>query len=144
MDGAMDRRNFDRLKNPRFLIEYKIDGSNSIYEVEIINISAGGICFLRKSIINKNDIIQIKFPFKSRKVILSGKVLRIDGKEVAVKFLNRDDEIERFVKVFNKEYPYLKEKSIKGDGKLYSIRLGKKVEKEEERDYNDMFNIDGE
>lgn len=114
----MDKRDFNRIKTPRFFVEYRIRGSNAIDKVEVLNISAGGICFIRKSILNVNNILQIKFPFKTQKVVMTGLVARIDGQEVAAHFINNDEEIERFVKVFNNEYDEIKNLGLEVDMKI--------------------------
>jgi hypothetical protein len=104
MINPHDRRNFDRLKTLNFKIEYSPLGSESLFNVEVVNISAGGICFLRDSFIRVGEHLNIMFPFKSRDVVLDGIVLRFDGREVALKFLNSEEELEKFVETFNAEY----------------------------------------
>lgn len=141
IDRAMERRNFDRLKTTALFVEYKTNESDVVFKVEIINLSAGGVCFLRNSTINQNDVIQIKFPFRSRRIIMTGKVLRIDGKEVAVQFLNPEDEIERFVKIFNKEYPYLKRQLIQKDDNYLLMQNKEAVDDE---DLKNIFDIDND
>ena len=48
----------------------------------------------------------LKTNFKTRKVILNGQIVRVDGREVAVRFANSEDEIKTFVDTFN-AYPHL-------------------------------------
>jgi hypothetical protein len=115
MRKSIDKRNTGRIKMPNIFIEYKVKGSDTPFKVEIVNISSGGLCFLRNSILTKNDVLLIKFPFKNAKVILEAQVLRLDGREVGVKFLNPEDEIGRFVEAFNYEYPSLS-REAKGKG----------------------------
>ena len=111
MRNTPDKRYFDRLKTNSFSIEYKIINTNSVNKADVINISAGGMCFLRTSILEKNDIIQIKFPFHSRKVIITGEITRIEGREVAVKFIDEERQIDKFVDNFNIEFLGIKTKN---------------------------------
>lgn len=139
MINPHDRRNFDRLKTLSFKIEYSPQGSECTFNVEVINISAGGICFLRDSFIRVGEHLNITFPFKTRDVVLDGIVLRFDGREVALKFLNSEEELEKFVETFNAEY----EKYFKKvrDGKLERIvRSSSPVV--EKNSLDNMFDID--
>ncbi len=113
MRNTPDKRIFIRLKTHNFSIEYKIAETTGVFNAKVINISAGGICFLRTSILEKGDIIQIKFPFKAKKIILTAEVKRIEGREVAVKFLDEEHQIEKFVENFNIEFLGIKTKSEK-------------------------------
>lgn len=110
MRNTPDKRYFDRMKTNSFSIEYKIINSNGVYKADVINVSAGGMCFLRASILERNDVIQIKFPFHARKIILTGEIIRIEGREVAVKFLDDERQIDKFVDNFNIEFLGLKTK----------------------------------
>ena len=98
-----DKRYYKRLRTNTFPIQYKINNSNGVYNAEVINISAGGICFLRTSILEKGDIIQLKFEFSAKKIILTGEVIRVEGREVAIKFIDNERQIDRFVEYFNSE-----------------------------------------
>ncbi len=113
MRNTPDKRYFDRLKINNFSIEYKIINSNGINKADVINISAGGMCFLRTSILEKGDIIQIKFPFHYKKVILTGEIIRIEGREVAVKFIDEERQIDKFVENFNIEFLGVKSRNKK-------------------------------
>ncbi len=105
MRKSLDKRIFNRIKTPSLFMDYKIKGGDTVYKAELVNLSAGGICFLRNSIINKGDLLVVRFPFMSRKILLTGHVLRVDGREVGIKFLNTEEEVAQFVDLFNKEYP---------------------------------------
>jgi hypothetical protein len=111
MKNTPDKRYFDRLRTNTFSIEYKIINTSGVYKADVINISAGGMCFIRTSILEKSDIIQIKFPFHAKKVILTGEIIRIEGREVAVKFLDEERQIDKFVENFNIEFLGVKTKS---------------------------------
>ncbi len=107
MRKSIDKRNTGRIRTPHILVEYKLKGTDALFKVELVNVSSGGMCFLRNSVVAKNDILVIRFPFKSSKVILEAQVLRIDGREVGVKFTSPEEEIGRFVDSFNYEYASL-------------------------------------
>ncbi|MFH0977281.1 MAG: PilZ domain-containing protein [Spirochaetota bacterium] len=111
MRNTPDKRFFDRLKTNSFSIDYKIINGGSVYHADVINISAGGMCFLRTSILEKGDMLQIKLPFHSKKIILTGEIIRIEGREVAVKFLDDEHQIEKFVESFNVEFLGVRAKS---------------------------------
>ncbi len=140
MKKSIDKRTYDRIKTPKFVVEYKIKGRDPVYQVELINLGAGGMCFLRNSILTRDDQLLIKFPFKTRKVILNGQIVRIDGREVAVRFDNGEDEIKTFVDTFNEEYPVL---SRNAAGKTGMLRMpGDIPQNSDEDDMKNIFNID--
>ncbi len=136
MRNTPDKRYFDRLRTNSFSIEYKIISTNAVNKADVINISAGGMCFLRTSILEKNDIIQIKFPFHSRKIILTGEIIRIEGREVAVKFIDEENQIDKFVENFNIEFLGIKTKS-----KLVNDKPDPGIETDMKTDtaYNNFF-----
>jgi|GEM_PF-681610 len=106
--ARLDKRETKRVKLTHFYIQYKMAGELSadapVFSVEVLNMSAGGICFLRTSVLYKDDEILILFPFKSRTLTIRAKVIRVEGKEVAAIFQDKEDKIEMMVSVFNKEY----------------------------------------
>lgn len=134
MKKTPDKRNFKRLKTNSFHIEYKIINGTGVYKADVINVSAGGICFLRASILEKGNILQIKFPFRSKKVILTAEIIRIEGREVAVKFLDEEHQIERFVENFNIEFLGLRSKDDK-----HGLPDNSEI-KQEKENYNNIFN----
>ncbi|MGV7927752.1 MAG: PilZ domain-containing protein [Spirochaetota bacterium] len=140
MKKSIDKRTFDRIKTPKFVVEYKIKGRDPVYQVELINLGAGGMCFLRNSIITRDDQLLVKFPFKTRKVILNGQIVRVDGREVAVRFANSEDEIKTFVDTFNEEYPLLARDSSKRGGLLRMP--GESGDETDEDNTRNIFDID--
>lgn len=140
MKKSIDKRTYDRIKTPKFVVEYKIKGREPVYQVELINLGAGGMCFLRNSILTRDDQLLVKFPFKTRKVILNGQIVRIDGREVAVRFDNGEEEIKTFVDTFNDEYPLLARDSARQGGMLRMP--GDASHDSDEDDMKNMFNID--
>lgn len=139
MKKSIDKRTYDRIKTPKFVVEYKIKGRDPVYQVELINLGAGGMCFLRNSILTRDDQLLVKFPFKKRKVILNGQIVRIDGREVAVRFDNSEDEIKNFVDTFNDEYPLLARNSARKGGML---RMSGDTSRDSDDDMKNIFNID--
>jgi hypothetical protein len=136
MRNTPDKRYFIRLKTNSFSIDYKIADTTGVFSAKVINLSAGGICFLRASILEKGDILQIKFPFKSKKIILTAEVIRIEGREVAVKFLDDEHQIEKFVENFNLEFLGIKLKNEK----IYTLLNEKEIAAENEKDsYDNIF-----
>lgn len=117
MHGSLEKREHERIKTSRFIIEYMVKGFDAVYKAEVINMSAGGLCYLRDAIVRKGDEIRIKFPFKSRKVIFTGEVVRVVGREVGVQFIEDEEKIELLVGVMNQEYPALKVGSENVEGK---------------------------
>jgi hypothetical protein len=134
MRNTPDKRFFDRLKTNGFSIDYKIINGGSVYHADVINVSAGGICFLRTSILEKGDMLQIKLPFHSKKVILTGEIIRIEGREVAVKFLDDEHQIDKFVESFNTEYLGVRAKS-----RMISKHSVDDANLKNENDYNNFF-----
>ncbi len=136
-----EKRNHNRLKTDDLTVEYKIEGEDTVYKAEVINLSVGGICLLRSAFLDKEDVIHIKFPFESKKIVLIAKVIRVDGREVGIKFLNSDSQIERFIQTFNEEYPLLKKDRIQIGGKIYADGNLPQYEENEEGE-DKMFDID--
>ncbi|HON78431.1 MAG TPA: PilZ domain-containing protein [Spirochaetota bacterium] len=108
MYRSLDKREHERIRTSRFVIEYMVKGFDAVYKAEVINVSAGGLCYLRDAIVKKGDEIKIKFPFKTKKVVFAGEVVRVVGREVGVQFIEDEERIELFIGVLNKEYPALK------------------------------------
>ncbi|MCX7679006.1 MAG: PilZ domain-containing protein [Spirochaetes bacterium] len=99
----MERREYPRVKLFKFIVEMSKKGENNFAPVEVVNISAGGLCFLTRSIIYKGDLLDIRFPFSRRTIVLPGKVVRIHGREVGVQFTCNKDEMIDFVNTYNDE-----------------------------------------
>lgn len=128
----IDKRDHKRLKTRDLTVKYKLDGKTAVNKAEVINISSGGICFLRSAYLEVGDIIHLKFPFKSKKILLNAKVIRMDGREAGIKFLDTDEQIENFIKVFNLEYPQLKREDFRKKEDYYKRGLNPNEEEEEE------------
>ena len=71
----MERRKQNRIKTDKFDIEYRFVADDFMTPVSVLNVSETGICFLRQSPINKNDQIELMFPFKDGKIFLRAKKL---------------------------------------------------------------------
>jgi hypothetical protein len=108
MTKSFENRKFDRVRTEHLIIQYKHENDENVYEVEVINLAAGGICFLRNSVLTKGDTIKILFPFKSKKIVLLTKILRVEGRETAGKFEDNQDKIDSMIKLFNEEYQIIK------------------------------------
>jgi hypothetical protein len=104
MNKSYNRRSFNRVKTRNFRIEYRIRDRNLSSWVEAVNVCNGGVCFLRDSVIQVGMQLEIRFPFKTREIVMRGTVIRFDGREVALEFKNSEEEINRFVETFNLEY----------------------------------------
>jgi len=115
-------------------VKFKIKGEKTVYTAEVINISAGGICLLRSTILDSGDIIHIRFPFESKKLLLTAKVCRIEGREVGIEFIDDDAIIEKFISLFNDEYPQLNKK----EDRIFSEKVKESVEDLDE-DLEDLF-----
>ena len=100
----MERRKQNRIKTEKFDIEYRFVADDFMTPVSVLNVSENGICFLRQSPINKNDQIELMFPFKDGKIFLRAKVARVDGREVGIMFTDTTEKIEKFCLSFNREY----------------------------------------
>ncbi len=100
----MERRKQNRVKTDKFTIEYRFVADDFMTPVSVLNVSETGICFLRQSPINKNDQIELMFPFKDGKIFLRAKVARVDGREVGIMFTDSPEKIEKFCLSFNREY----------------------------------------
>lgn len=140
----IDKRNHKRLKTHDLLIRYKLEGQPTVYKGELINVSAGGVCFLRSAYLQIGDVIHIKFPFKSKKMFLAARVIRVDGREAGIKFLDPDDKVEKFITVFNQEYPQLKKDDFKKKEEYYKKGMNPYGEDEEDEKFDDWPVTGGE
>ena len=100
----MERRKNNRVKTEKFNIEYRFVADDFTTPVSVLNVSETGICFLRQSPINKNDLVELMIPFKDETIFLKAKVARIDGREVGIVFTDTPEKIEKFCLSFNQEY----------------------------------------
>ena len=100
----MERRKNNRVKTEKFNIEYRFVADDFMTPVSVLNVSETGICFLRQSPINKNDLVELMIPFKDETIFLKAKVARIDGREVGIVFTDTPEKIEKFCLSFNQEY----------------------------------------
>jgi hypothetical protein len=128
MARSIEKRRHTRLKTERFFVEYMMKGFDAVYRAEVINISAGGLCFVRDAVVRRGDFLTLKFPFKSKKIIFSGEVLRVDGREVGVSFHESEENIERLVEIFNHEYPSYQRAGTKKIEKLYVRESDRKAD----------------
>jgi len=105
----------NRVRTENFHVEVAADGSNDSCTVEVINVSAKGLCFIRNTVVERGDILRFVIPLAEKRVSLRGKVIRISGREVAVNFIDRE-EIDSFIEIFNKEYMHGESVHIEGKG----------------------------
>ena len=98
-----ERRIFPRLSLHRLIIDAKQSGDVAAHKAEVVNVSAGGLCVLRKFTVTMGEEITFTFHFRSGSLSLAGGVVRTDGREVGIKFIGSEDEIARFVDAFNDE-----------------------------------------
>lgn len=123
--GSLEKRKFDRLKIDNFKLKYRLENVDMTPpNVDVLNISAGGVCFLRDSVMYKGDTVEVLFPFKSRNIILKATVIRVEGREVAVKFIDQDIKIDEFVDLFNSEYKIIREETAKKNVEKESLFSG--------------------
>ncbi len=145
MGRSIDKRNFYRIKVEKFKVKYRIINSDSKgVDVDVVNISAGGICFLRDTSVYKGEEVEVLFPFKTKKIILRAEILRIEGREVGIRFITNKDKVEEFLDVFNTEYKLIKDYT---DNKMKTSSIypenssSEYSEKEKAKDDKDMFKI---
>lgn len=100
---AVNRREYPRVKLFKFSVEVSKKGENSFLPVEVVNISAGGLCFLSRSIVYQGDMLDFRFPFKRKTITLPARIVRINGREVGVQFTASEDDIIDFVTTYNEE-----------------------------------------
>lgn len=100
---AVNRREYPRVKLFKFSVEVSKKGENAFVPVEVVNISAGGLCFLGRSILYQGDMLEMRFPFKRSTIIMPGRVVRVNGREIGVQFTCSQDEIIDFVSAYNEE-----------------------------------------
>jgi hypothetical protein len=105
MDIIRDR--LLRRKEDRLIAEvefsYKIQGKEGIYHGLSFNISSYGMAFLRDTILSEGERLLFNFKLNLENVVIPGTVIRVLAKEVSVEFDLSDDEMMRFVKLFNQE-----------------------------------------
>ncbi|MBN1499147.1 MAG: PilZ domain-containing protein [Spirochaetes bacterium] len=147
MGRSIDKRGFFRVKVEKFKVKYRIVNSESDgVEVEVVNVSAGGICFLRDTSLFKGETIEILFPFKTKKIILKAEILRVEGREVGIQFIDEKNKVSDFLDVFNSEYKLIKDYS-ENKKKIPPLQSGKNISDSEytdtqrDNDDFDMFKI---
>lgn len=122
-----ERRDFERIRTDKFTVEYRVISDDHTVLADVINVSGGGICFLRNVPIKKGDVIQVLFPFKTKKVVLKAQVMRLEGREVGLKFIDEEKKVDEFVEIFNREYKIVKsetEMREEREKNLFSHREG--------------------
>jgi hypothetical protein len=100
---AANRRVFQRVELYKFIVEVARKDEKTFTGVEVVNISAGGLCFLTKFILNLGDQLDFRFPLKNRTIILPGRVVRVDGREAGIQFTCDQDMMIDFVDAYNEE-----------------------------------------
>jgi len=100
---AANRREFPRVSLFKFIVETKMADGSTFSGVEVVNISAGGLCFLTRSIVHVGDHMEFRFPLRSRTIILPARVIRVDGREAGVQYTCDRDAIIDFVDAYNEE-----------------------------------------
>lgn len=121
MAHPFEKRNHDRMKTSGFTIQYRFLSDEYLTRADVVNISGGGICFLRSAPLLKKDVIEVQFPFRSQQVILKAEVVRVEGREVGIKFIDDPDRIGQFVDLFNREYRIIREDSLTEEEKKKSL-----------------------
>ena len=133
----MEKRNHERVRTEKFTVKYKFSENDYDSIATVLNVSGGGICLLRNAPINKNDIIDILFPFKEKKIILKAQVVRIEGREVGLKFVSSEDDVAVFVNSFNREYRIIRDTTKEKEENSKS--LFSKPEKSRDEDIDDIL-----
>ncbi len=113
MANTIDRRGTERMDTEAFFIQYKLANDDNIFTVELLNVGSGGLCFLRDSVLYRKDEVLVLFPFRTRKIIMKGEVVRLEGREAAVEFREKQEKIDLFVRLFNEEYRSISEENKK-------------------------------
>ncbi|HNV46204.1 MAG TPA: PilZ domain-containing protein [Spirochaetota bacterium] len=98
-----ERRTYPRLKVIRFIAGLQTVGKGEFEKIEIVDISAGGLCFLQTFPVSVGENVLFSFTFRKCSMQMPGKVIRVDGREIGVKFTDSEDEIMKFVRLFNRE-----------------------------------------
>lgn len=137
MGKSIENRKHTRLRVKDFFVEYRLKGTDPAGEAEVIDLSTGGLCLLRSTPMTKGDMIQIRFPFQTRKLVLNAQVVRVDGREVGVQFHITPEEMEKLTNAFNQEYRAQKKKERLSAGHARPGDAG-------EIDYFDLFDLDKE
>ena len=132
MINPFEKRNDPRVKTEKFTIKYRFPSEEVLTQAAVLDVSASGICFLRNAPLNKKDVIEIMFPFKSKNVILKAQVMRVEGREVGIQFIDTPTKIDDFVNLFNKEYKIIRELSIEEEEKEKNLFIHRKEDQKNE------------
>jgi hypothetical protein len=109
--SQIGKRLYERIKTGNMVIEFTGYDGRVLASAEAINISPGGMCFLRSSMFTVGDILKIAFPLNEGKMYIEGKVLRISGREVGIKFTSSEENVIGLLLALNNEFPTLNIKS---------------------------------
>ena len=104
MSFPSDRRSSERIKTDKLTVEIRFATDTLSFTSDVINISRGGICLLRNVPIKKDDILHITFQFKTKVFVLKAQAMRIEGREVGLKFLDDPEVLEGLIEVFHREH----------------------------------------
>lgn len=100
---ALDRRTTGRI-HCSFPLDFQIEGRQGFYHAQVVNISSDGLCMLPDTVLNPLEEINLFFPFKTGTLMVPAKVVRLDGREIALNFSHDMDAAEEFIQAFNDEY----------------------------------------
>ncbi|MCU0848794.1 MAG: PilZ domain-containing protein [Spirochaetes bacterium] len=114
-----NNRKYPRIKTDRLRIQSFFRGGGASFQVEVLNLSAGGLCLISNGVLRTGDVLLFRFPFKSVEVSLQGRIVRASGREAGVRFMNPENEIKEFVGLFNTDTLKLADASFRPRMKLY-------------------------
>jgi hypothetical protein len=77
-------------------------------DVDVINASTGGMCFVRTTMFMTGDQLKFKFIVSGNEMVVHGEVVRIIGREVGVRFTSGEADIHSLFVALNKEFPLLR------------------------------------
>lgn len=135
---SYDKREFLRFRSVVLNVEFMHSPDRYFSCVEIVDVSSGGLCFLTNTNLRINDKLTFQFSFGADKILMSGNVARINGREIGVRFTNNEDEVQTFVDSYNlevsrisKDFPGFKNTRIipgKSGNSLESDAIGTMLE----------------
>jgi len=115
----VNNRKYPRIKTDRLSIQTFFRDGGAPLQVEILNLSAGGLCLVSNGVLRTGDALTFRFPFRSGEVSLQGRIVRVSGREAGARFMNPESEIREFVGLFNTDGLKLADATFRTPMKLY-------------------------
>ncbi len=135
-DGEEKRVN-PRIRPFNLDVDLIIDNTRIIKKTRVQDVSLGGVNLVPNTVVGVGDTVQVKFTFLYDTMIINASVVRINIRDLALKFLFKNTrEQEKYKELFEKEL-YSANKGI-----LEEMKEDEDAEQKTKPDDKKMFDLD--